>query len=95
MDCCFKVYNVYMEKNATRIIYQRTDGKWVTTVVDDAAVSSLHNTKQGAENYARKKLEHSGGGSLVFRTGMGTVHAGMKTDTPGKGLLSGLAKLLS
>jgi len=45
-----------MTKGRDRIVYRRTDGKWVNKRIDADGASSVHDTQNAAENSAKDML---------------------------------------
>lgn len=50
-----------------RMVYRRSDGKWVNKRNDAKRASSVNNTQAEAEHEARRMLAKSGGGELTTK----------------------------
>jgi hypothetical protein len=71
-----------MSKGKDRMVYRRSDGKWVNKRNDASRASSLHNTQKQAENAARLNLRNQGGGELVTKGRDGKIRS-KDTISPG------------
>lgn len=54
-----------MSKDRDRIVFQRSDDKWVNKRNDSSKASSVHNTQKAAEQAAKEMLKNQGGGELT------------------------------
>lgn len=70
-----------MGKNA-RIVYKRSDGKWINKRSDAARASSVHDTQTDAQDAARQMLQNSGGGELTTKGVDGRIRS-KDTVAPG------------
>jgi hypothetical protein len=55
-----------MEQNKDWIVYRREDGLWAKKMSGAKNASSVHATKEQAENSAREMLKTRGGGKLFI-----------------------------
>jgi hypothetical protein len=72
-----------MSKGRDRMVYQRTDGKWVNKRNDASRASSVHDTQLEATEVARQMLENQGGGELTVK-GRDQKIRNKDTIAPGK-----------
>jgi hypothetical protein len=72
-----------MSKGRDRMVYQRTDGKWVNKRNDASRASSVHDTQLEATEVARRMLENQGGGELTVK-GRDQKIRNKDTIAPGK-----------
>ncbi len=56
-----------MSKGRDRMVYKRSDDKWVNKRNDADRASSVHSTQKEAENKAREMLHNQGGGELTTK----------------------------
>jgi len=56
-----------MSKKNDRIVYRRSDGKWVNKKTSSNRATSVHVTQKDAENTARDNLRNQGGGELIIK----------------------------
>ena len=66
-----------------RIVYRRSDGKWVNKKNDSDQASSLHNTQADAVDSASKMLKNQGGGDLIVKGLDGKIRS-KDTIPPGR-----------
>lgn len=52
-------------KDQDRIVYRRSDKKWVNKRLDSEKASSVHDTQRDAKDAAKKMLQNQGGGELI------------------------------
>ena len=64
-----------MSKDRDRIVYRRSDGKWVNKRNDAGRASSLHDTQREAIGAARGILQKQGGGELTTKGREGSSEA--------------------
>ncbi len=56
-----------MSKGRDRMVYQRSDGKWVNKRNGASRVSSVHDKQSEAEKEGKQMLENQGGGELTVK----------------------------
>ena len=56
-----------MSKDRDRIIYRRSDKKWVNKKISSGNASSIHDSQKEAEDAARAMLQNQGGGELITK----------------------------
>ena len=71
-----------MSKDRDRIVYQRSDGKWVNKRNDASKPSSVHDTQKEAADAAKEMLTNQGGGELTIQ-GKGGKFRSKDTIAPG------------
>jgi hypothetical protein len=71
-----------MSKGKDRMVYRRSDGKWVNKRNDASRASSIHNTQWEAEDAARLNLQNQGGGELITKGRDGKIRS-KDTISPG------------
>jgi len=71
-----------MSKGRDRMVYQRSDGKWVNKRNDADRASSVHEQQGKAEAAAKEMLGSQGGGELVVKGRDGRIRS-KDTIAPG------------
>lgn len=71
-----------MSKN-DRIIYRRSDGKWVNKRIGASKAATLHDTQKDAAANAHQMITNSGGGELIIKGVNGKIRS-KDTVPPGK-----------
>ena len=56
-----------MSKPTDRIVYQRSDRKWVEKSISSDRAGSLHDTQKSAIAKGRERLIKAGGGELTVK----------------------------
>lgn len=64
-----------MSKKRDRIVYRRSDGKWVNKRNDANRATSIHDTQGDAQNAARRNLINQGGGELTIKGRNGKIRS--------------------
>lgn len=71
-----------MSKSTDRMVYRRSDGKWVNKRNDASRAASTHSTQAEAESIAREMLTNQGGGELITKGRNGRIRS-KDTIAPG------------
>jgi uncharacterized protein YdaU (DUF1376 family) len=72
-----------MSKGRDRMVYQRSDEKWVNKRNDASRASSVHDKQSEAEKAGKQMLENQGGGELTVK-GKDQKIRSKDTIAPGK-----------
>ncbi len=72
-----------MSKGDDRIVYRRSDGKWVNKRVGAERATSIHDTQREAVERARSNLQRHGGGELIVKGRDGKIRS-KDTIAPGR-----------
>lgn len=72
-----------MSKGRDRMVYQRSDGKWVNKRNDASTASSVHDKQSEAMEVAKQMLKNQGGGDLTVK-GRDQKIRSKDTIAPGK-----------
>jgi len=72
-----------MSKGRDRMVYQRSDGKWVNKRNDASTASSVQDKQSEAMEVAKQMLKNQGGGDLTVK-GRDQKIRSKDTIAPGK-----------
>ena len=72
-----------MNKGQSRMVYRRSDGKWVNKRNDTDRATGLHDTQRAAAQEAKQNLINQGGGELTIQGRDGKFRS-KDTISPGR-----------